>query len=76
MHFIVGQAKKCNADPTLTFHRPLYKKAYEIKWKESKNGELKRIVLRLSGLHTCVSFLGSIGHFMFSSGLREVLGTI
>ena len=60
----------------MTFDQPLYQKAYEIQRKESENSELKRIVLRLGGLHTCMSFLGSIGHFMSSSGLREVLETI
>ena len=30
----------------------------------------------LGGLHICMGFLGSIGHFMSSSGLREVLKTI
>ena len=75
-HFFVGQAKKYNADPKLTFDLPLYQKVYETLWKESENSELKRIVLRLSGLRTCMRFLGSIGHFMSSSGLREVLETI
>ena len=27
MHFIVGQAKKYNADPILTFDQPLYQKS-------------------------------------------------
>ena len=76
MHFIVGQAKKYNVGPILTFDQPLYQKAYEIQWKESENSKLKRLVLRLDGLHSCTSFLGSIGHFMSSSGLREVLETI
>ena len=34
MHFIVGQAKKYNADPILTFDQSLYQKSYEIQWKE------------------------------------------
>ena len=76
MDFIVGQAKKYNADPILTFDQPLYQKVYEKQWKESENSALKRIVLRLGELHTCMSFLGSIGHSMSSSGLREVLETI
>ena len=75
MHIIVGQAKKYNTDPILTFGQPLYQKSYDIQWKEPENSELKRIVLRLDG-HTCMSFLGSIGHFMSSSGLREVLETV
>ena len=69
MHFIVGQAKKYNADPILTFDQPLYQKVYEIQWKESENSELKRTVLSLGGLHTCMSFLGSFGDFMSSSGV-------
>ena len=48
----------------------------ETQWKKSENTELNRIVLRLGGLHTCVSSLGSIGHFMSSTGLCEVLETI
>ena len=75
-YFTVGQAKKYNAYPILTFDQPSYQKAYEIQGKESENSKLKRIVLRLGRLHTCMSFLGSIGHFMSSSGLYEVLKTI
>ena len=48
----------------------------ETQWKKSENTELKRIVLRLGGLHNCVSTLVSIGHFMSSTGLCEVLETI
>ena len=76
MHFIVGPAKKINADPILTFDQPLYQKVYETQWKKSGNSKLKRIVLRLSGLYTSMSFLDSIGHFMSSSGLREVRETV
>ena len=28
MDFIVGRAKRYNADPILTFHQPLFKKSY------------------------------------------------
>ena len=76
MHFIVFLAKKCNADPILTFDQPLYQKTYEMQGKESENSDLKGIVLRPGGLHICMNFLGSSGHFMSSSGLREVLETI
>ena len=69
MHFIVGQAKKYNADPILTFDQPLYQKAYEIQWKESGNSELKRIVLRLVAIHTCMRFLGCTGLLMSSNAL-------
>ena len=67
MYFIVGQANKYNVDPILTLDQPLYQKANKIQWKESENSKLKRIVLGLGGLHTCMSFLGCIGHFMSST---------
>ena len=49
---------------------------YKIQWKELENSKLKRIVKRLGGLHTCMSFLESIGHSMSPSSLHEVLETI
>ena len=70
--FFCRPSKKYNADPIMNFYQPLYQKAYEIQWKELENSGLKRIVLRLGGRHACMSFLGSIGHFMSSSGLCEV----
>ena len=59
---IFNNTKKYHCDPILTFDQPLYK-AYEIQWKESGDSELKGITLRLIGLHTCMSFLGSLAHF-------------
>ena len=76
MHVIFGHAKKYNSDPILIFDQPLYQKTYEMLGKESENSDLKRLVLRLGGRHICMNFLGSNGHFMPSSGLREVLETI
>ena len=73
--FYCWSSKKFNADPILTFDQLLYQKAYEIQWKKSKSSKLKRIVLRLGRLHTSLSFLDSIGNFMCSSGIREVLET-
>ena len=75
MHFIVGQAK----NTMLTLYQLLishYTKKRMKYQKESENSELKRIVLRLVGIYTFMNFLGSIGHFMSSSGLCEVLETI
>lgn len=37
---------------------------------------MKQIVLRLGGLHTEMSFLGSIGHLRRGSGLQELLEVI
>ena len=74
--FYCWSSKKNQCWPILTFDQPLYQKVYETQWKKSGNSKLKRIVLRLSGLYTSMSFLDSIGHFMSSSGLREVRETV
>lgn len=54
-----------------SFDQPLYWKACEIKAKEQPNSDLKKMVLRLERFHMCISFLGSIGHIMFRSGLQN-----
>ena len=72
---LLTKQEKYNADPILTFDESLYQKAYKIQWKESESSKLERIVLRLVALHTCMSFLGSTGHFMSSSSLCELLET-
>ena len=43
---------------------------------EPEESDLRGIVLRLGGFHTEMSFLGSIGHLMDSSGLQEMLESI
>ena len=43
---------------------------------EPLDSDLRRIVLRLGGFHTEMSFLGCIGHLMASSGLQELLELI
>ena len=37
---------------------------------------MKNTVLKMGGLHTIMSFLGSIGYVMANSGLSEALETI
>lgn len=71
--FVAKQADELNIAPILTFDQPLYQKAIEIQMNKSESSALKNIVLRLGGLHTCMSFLGSIGHLMSFSGLQQVL---
>ena len=62
--------------PILTFDQPLFQKALDIITNEEVDSPLKSIILRLGGLHTCMSFLGAIGHLMSSSGLQQALETI
>ena len=43
---------------------------------EPTGSQLSKLVLRLGGFHTEMSFLGCIGHLMASSGLQELLEMI
>ena len=55
-------------DPCITFDQPLWLKAVEINAAAEMN-----IVCRLGGLHTLMSYLGSIGTLMAGSGWSEAL---
>ena len=43
---------------------------------EPANSDLHQVVLRLGSFHTEMSFIGSIGHLMAESGLKELLELI
>ncbi len=62
--------------PIVTFDQPLWWKALMIIESEPEESDLRGIVLRIGGFHTEMSFLGSIGHLMDSSGLQERLESI
>ena len=67
--FIVDQSRNLDIEvPCITFDQPLYFKAMEIITAKSM-----KIVCRLGGFHTLMSFLGSIGDLMEGSGLEEAL---
>ena len=74
--FVSNHAKKYNVTPILTFDQPLWWKAMCIANNEPTNSCLRRIVLRLGAFHTQMSFLGSIGHLMNGSGLKEALEVV
>ncbi|XP_074034537.1 uncharacterized protein [Leptinotarsa decemlineata] len=57
----------------VTFDQPLFIKATEI---VAGNDEMKNVVVRLSGFHMLMSFLGSIGNIMDGSGLEDIWGTV
>ena len=67
--YIQSQAEQLSI-PTacITFDQPLWLKAVEIITERSL-----RIVCRLGGFHTMMSFLGNIGSMMKGSGLEEAL---
>ena len=62
--FASEQAKRYSFTPILTFDQPQWWKSFEIQQCESSNKPIKDIILRLSGLHTDMSFLGAVGHLM------------
>eukprot|EP00794_Sanderia_malayensis_P014576 gene14576-16078_t len=74
--FVSNPAKKYNVTPILTFDQPLWWKAMCIVNNEPTNSCLRKIVLRLGAFHTQMSFLGSIGHLMNGSGLKEALEVV
>ena len=69
LKYINSEARKYGKVPIVTFDQPLYWKSIMI----ASNTELKDMVIRLGPFHTEMSFLGSIGHIMAGSGLKELL---
>jgi hypothetical protein len=76
LHFISDHAKARNTTPILTFDQPLWYKAQAIILEETENSELKKVIFRLGGLHTEMSFLGSIGHLMSGSSIEDAMEAI
>ena len=76
MKFISNQAKKYELTPVVTFDQPLDWKAMTNIKSADQSDNVSKIILRLEGFHTVTSFLGSIGHVMNGSGLRQVMDLI
>ena len=76
LHYICAQAKSFSVTPVITFDQPLFWKALLIIESEQSWSALKKIVLRLGGLHTEMSFLGCVGHLMAGSGLEQILEVV
>ena len=74
--FVIEHARRHDVSPIITFDQPLWWKALMVIRSEPLVSDLRRIVLRLSGFHAEMSFLGCIGHVMASSGLQELLELI
>ena len=76
LHYFADHASTHDVTPVVTFDQPLFYKAWQIIQSEPQESPLKKIVLKMGGLHTLMSFLGSIGHLMANTGLSEALETI
>ena len=69
LKFITEEANKFGILAScVTFHQPLWLKAIRI----IAESDLK-IVAKLGGFHTTMSFLGSTGKLMAGSGIEELL---
>jgi len=73
LKFVSEHAQQHNVTPIITFDQPLWWKALMIIMSEPPGSDLRKIVLRLGGFHTEMSFLGCIGSLMAGSGLKELL---
>ena len=70
--FVSEQAKSLMVPtPCITFDQPLWIKSMEIIKAKGLN-----VVTRLGGFHLLMSFLGSVGKLMESTGLKELLETV
>ena len=77
LKFVSEHAQRHNiANPIVTFDQPLWWKAFNIIQTEPAGSDLRKVILRLGAFHTEMSFLGTIGHLMAGSGLRELLELI
>lgn len=57
----------------ITFDMQLYMIACQIKWSDPQRWS--SVVLRPGMMHTLMSFIGSIGQLMNSTGLEELIGS-
>lgn len=73
LKFVSERARRHNATPIITFDQPLWWKALTIIDSEPVDSDVRQIVLCLGSFHTEMSFIGSIGHLMAGSGLKELL---
>lgn len=72
LDFIGTQARRYNFTPMVTFEQQLYWIAMMIVENSSLNCPTRDVIYLLGGFHTIMSLVGSIGHIMDGSGLRDV----
>ena len=66
----IDECAKYGIIPMFTFDQPIWWGARQLKNQEE---DLSQIILNLGAFHTDMSFLGTIGHIMQSSGLKQLL---
>ena len=76
LKFISEHARHHKVTPIITFDQPLWWNALMVRQSEPADSDLRQVVLRLGSFHTEMSFIGSIGHLIGESGLKELLELI
>ena len=76
LKFISEHARHHKVTPIITFDQPLWWNALMVIESEPADSDLRQVVLRLGSFHTEMSFIGSIGHLIAESGLKELLELI
>ena len=60
----------------ITFDQPLWWKSLAIQLSQPEGSPIRRLILRLGAFHVEISFLGSNGHLMAGSGIKELFEMI
>ena len=76
LNYVCNHARKHRCTPVTTFDQPLWWKAHMIVESQPDSSELHSVVVRLGDVHAVMSFLGSIGHLMKGSGIKNLLQVI
>ena len=76
LSYVAQHADRHDVTPVITFDQPLWWKSLAMQLSQPEGSPIQRIVLRLGAFHMEMSFLGSIGHLMAGSGLKELLEMI
>lgn len=74
--FAAEKCHKYNKPCIVTFDQPLFLKAVDIVEGSNSESILSKVIVRLGGFHTLMSFMGSIGNIMSGSGIEELWQTI
>ena len=56
--------------------QPLWWKSLAIQLSQPEGSPIRRLILRLGAFHMYMNFLGSIGHLMAGSGIKELFEMI
>ena len=76
LKFISEHARHHKVTPIITFDQPLWWNALMFRQSENADSDLRQVVLRLGSFRTEMSFIGSIGHLIAESRLKELLELI